>query len=96
MTPEEKAKLTLDYLRGGDGRLTDKQAERFVDYAMQIMKEQQARWKALPWHRRAVWRIKATVRGWFGMETWPPWVHVIKTERSDHEHETKDSHRRFP
>lgn len=76
LTPIEKAKITLDYLRS-DGVLTPAHADRFAEYVDEIMRQERARWDALPLVQATAWTVKATIRGWAGLETEMPWVRTF-------------------
>lgn len=77
MTPIERAEATMKHL-GGNGKLSEKQAERFVEYVAQIARESRESFDALPWGARVWWRVKTRVRVLLGLDVVPYGFKVIE------------------
>lgn len=54
----ERAQATLAYLVSNDGKLTEEQSAKFLDYYEQIIEEERQRWFAATWYQRLWYRVK--------------------------------------
>lgn len=62
----KRAQTTL-FQMSSNGRLTPEQADKFVSYLMEAIREENAAWKAAKWYQRLWYRCKLVywkIRGW--------------------------------